>query len=157
MSRARKTLRLAIASVYKGYQDPNYTMREMLRVGYYLLYFSVHSRSAIVESTKFSVNPKFHVAQRLWSLFDSFGLKQINEAFNPKIKFRKTLYLLREEKEINIEYIKYLTDLIQKDSHQVFHSSKENPKSLIEFSDLKPNYLEFIQEGDENGSHSFDI
>ena len=81
---------------------------KILGTGYFMAYYFFNSRHADREVKKFSINPKFEIAQTMWNLLDYSGIKTLYRGSLTSIKYRKKMYLKRNEKQITLEYLSEL-------------------------------------------------
>jgi hormone-sensitive lipase len=103
---------LSNAAVFNGYKfQPTYL--KILGTGYFLAYFFFNSKQAELHNKSYSVQPSFEISHRVWNLLDTNGIKQFYSKYLPSIKFREKLFLKKNDKEINKEYLAELIKLIK--------------------------------------------
>ena len=114
-------LEVGNAAVSTGFKyESNYL--KILGTGYFLAYYFFNSKHANIEVKKFSINPKFEVAHRMWNLLDTTGIKQLYRQSLINIKYRKKLYVKRNMKKITKEYIAELLDDRKNKKHEVMNN-----------------------------------
>lgn len=133
------------AAVYTGFKFREKFFK-VLGTGYFLAYFFFNTKHAEIQSKRFSVNPKFEIAHRVWNLLDTAGIKHLYSTSLPKIKFRKKLFIRKEQVEINNEYISILMEKMH--NNQVLNETTEVIKYLKE-EDKPLAYVERIKPEEE--------
>lgn len=94
----------ALSSGYKYRQD----YLNVLGTGFFMAFYFFNSKGAQIEVKKFALNPDHKVALKMWNFLDTKGIKQLYTTSLPSVSFRKKIYLLKKEKEINLDLIKDL-------------------------------------------------
>ena len=101
---------LGNASVSKGHNQFDSKYLKILGSGWYMAYFFFNKKQASIQSIKFSINPNFDVAHKIWNMLDSKGIKDLLKLTLPRIKYSKRWYLKKTEEEITFEKIKNLNE-----------------------------------------------
>lgn len=107
---------LGNASLSKGFDAFKSNYLQIIGSGWYFAYFFFNKKQASIQSLKFSINPNFEVANKIWNMLDAGGVREILKLTMPSVKFSHKWYLKRTEPEINLEIIKSLIYKIETDS-----------------------------------------
>lgn len=106
---------LGNASISKGFEDNNTSTNKVnkknldknianknsiellpiLSSGFYMTYYFFAKEDAYAQNTKFAVKPSLEIAKKVWNLLDTDGIKHIIELSQPKIYFRKEIFILK--------------------------------------------------------------
>lgn len=102
---------LGNSSVSKGYGEFNSNYLKVLGTGWYMAYFFFNKKKANIQNIKFSINPNFKVAQKIWTILDAKGIKSLLKITLPGVGFSKKYYIKRTEDELTMEELSILIDL----------------------------------------------
>jgi len=96
----------ALSSGYRYHQD----YLNVIGTGFFMAFYFFNSKGAQIQVKKFSLNPDHKIALKMWNILDTDLVKQLYTTSLPRVTFRKKLYLLKQEKEINKDL---LADMIE--------------------------------------------
>ena len=148
-------LNVSKAAISRGFKSPSAFFKIFNTIVLFPVYF-FNSKQRSLEIKKFNINPKFEVAQALWNLLDTKGIKEIYKLSLPKIAFRKKFLLKKEEIEITRDYISSLiesdnSDINISELNQLNNDSQLSDKHFKDSSNitdpLLKEYIKDIEKG----------
>ena len=138
---------LGSASIHKSNQIPEGVLRS-LGTGLFMTMFFFAKESANTQNLKFQTKPNLDVAQKVWNLLDTQGIKhglELTLAGISNIAYRNKMYLKRTEPELNLDYLKFLNEvIIELEKNNVKYDPKEVGKicdRACVYDNIKKYYL----------------
>jgi hypothetical protein len=131
---------LGNASMSKGHNEFSGKFSKILGTGWYFAYFFFNKKQANIQSIKFAINPDYEVAQKIWNMLDTKGIKSLLKITLPGVKYSKKWYLRRTEQPITLERITKLIEKANSISSGQMRKEKRPDEVLFEnYYDLELN------------------
>jgi hypothetical protein len=118
------------AAINDGHRNHSKKFR-LLSTVLLLPYYFLNSKKAKLEVKRFKIDPSFEVAQTMWNLLETDGIKHIFKATIPSIAYKKKFYLKREQVEITREYLSVLLENEKASKNKINLSDVILPKHKI--------------------------
>jgi len=131
---------------------------KVLGIGFFLAFYFFNSKGAQIQVKKFSLNPDHEVAIKMWNFLDTKLIKNIYTTSLPRVSFRKNLYLLKTEKQINKEFLSILINRVKNNKIDNFHdkmsefNSQSERNLLTEIIPSKESYKTNINKNEFDGT-----
>jgi len=145
------------AALSSGYKYKVETLK-VLGIGFFLAFYFFNSKGAQIQVKKFSLNPDNEVALKMWNFLDTKLIKNIYTTSLPRVSFRKNLYLLKNEKQINKEFLSTLINQVKNNKKDIFFdkmsefNSQSERNLLTEIIPSKESYKTNINKNEYNGT-----